>query len=549
MGASAIAAGTRTPQINPLGGTNPLEMMNTMMDLRNKQMQFNANIDAGQRYAAAGTPEEALRSLQTSPYAAYQIGLANQIREGMLTAQRITQSQAETGLAGAQTQKVGIEAGRAQYQTDWEKVQNAVRMAHDQQSFQEAMAGVTPTLSPENKHLADDISKSIWDNDPATFTKNLTGWRMSNGMGAADAAALAVGGIPTTQTIAGQPTTGYIPFGQPGAVYPGLTPGTGSGLQLPGQPQGVPELGAGTTVPPAAGGPPTGEGPGTAAAPAPERTPLSQAAGNDYLGQPLYTGKEVSPVKIPIHPQTGMPVLSPAQQKTDDELTSDLHGPAYADAQQAQAALDRMDGAYDNLARGGGFLKAGPSEGFRAEVAGLANTWAEIAGKEPPFDPSKIASTQEFVKEATRLTGQVTNQFFGASRHAAETITQMGKAVPSIENTTLAGKAIIQTLRASTAWNIDLHNFENAWLADHKTLIGAPEAFAMTHKPADYATKAMADLGLKPGGEFMNIQAVANATQKGWLTWAQGRMLAHEQFNAPLPKELEGKSWADIEDK
>jgi len=334
--------------------------------------------------------------------------------------------------------------------------------------------------------------------------------------------------IPQMATIGGQPVsmlrhpiTGQLsmapgqeapnqlaPPGQAiqGPVNPALEP---TGPSAPTQPATTP-----TSVPPPAYEPTDITGAGTVLYPPNMRTPLT-------------FGRSV----------TGAPILTPIQAQRAEKLNDTYVGDEakqFRSAQQNRASFVQMDNAFDTLVQGGGFLVPGATARFRANIANLANTFADIAGADkPPFDPTKVATAQEFVKETERMALQVTNQFLGGQREAFQTINRIARSVPDIENTYLGGKLILSGLKQANQRIIEERNFKELWLNDPKhggNLLGAEEAFNHYHKPEVYAERALAEFGLTSAGRFKDPKDIVNAVNRGLLTPQQGLKIKQEQF-------------------
>jgi hypothetical protein len=520
----AVAAGpwSRGPIGGQAGaGVDPMRMMNEALSIRQTQQQWEAAQRAGQLMAAAPDGTTALQWMQRDPLGPFMIPMMEAQSQMNLQAQHIKQSEAITGKTNLDT---AHNAANYVFRANINSPDNL------QADMDAQFAALDPAVRAEGQPVVNDIIHHMLDGLPtgdprqrlAEYQRRVMGPVVGGGMSSPDYTAITLGGLPRTETVGGQPTGGVIGIGGGGAItYPGITPGE-PGSRIPGL---IP--GQAPSAPITA---PGGDGGAPAETPAP--APVTAPAGSTTGG---YTGNEPSTVQFQQHPQTGYPMMNPAQEATAKDLNkeyNDKETPAYQDALQMQGALGRMSDAYTNLARGG-FQVAGPSATFRNEIAALDNTWRNILGEPPDFDPSKVTSAMEFNKEAERLRDQVTNQFFGAGRHAAQTIENVGKAVPSLENTPMAGQAIIASLQAAAQYNIDLHNFKNAWRGDPRrgySLEGADTAFTSKYKPEDYAAKYMGRIGLTPGGAFINKQAVVSAMNKGWLSQQEAAKVLHDEF-------------------
>jgi hypothetical protein len=262
--------------------------------------------------------------------------------------------------------------------------------------------------------------------------------------------------------------------------------------------------------------------------------PSSGAAQLAGDGKPLIPpGFAPSSPKLGSSAISGAPVLSPTQQGIATELGKDYSGKELENFQgitQSMSSLRYMDAAYDNMAQGGGFNVPGTLATFRGDFSKAVNTLAQATGQPPPFDPTKIASIEDFNKETKRMGAQITNSFFGGSRESASVINSMTASVPGIENTYLGGKLLIQGIQGTLQRGIDWRNFENQWQQQNQgNLTGALESFNQLHPAQDYANKVLNQFGMNEKG-FQSPEAVKSAVTAGYLTRTEASGILKQQF-------------------
>lgn len=269
---------------------------------------------------------------------------------------------------------------------------------------------------------------------------------------------------------------------------------------------------------------------------APGTIPVGGALGP--YGAAAATGGGVAPSAVAIPPDArptipipagvgGLPDIS-ANPYTK-ELATEFAGPeqrAYSNAVATKGSLLEMNSAFDELVKGGGsgFLTPGGlGAQFRTNAAKSINSFYQMIGQSPPFDPSKVAWTEDITKNMNRMRLTVLTQLLGNQREAAETIQSMEQAVPGINNSFLGAKVVMSMLNAGSQRLIDERNFKNAWSQKFGgNLSGAAEAFNNAKPATSYVADAFGSLGMTPGGAFQTPEAVRHAVQMGWMTRSQG---------------------------
>ena len=523
-----MSGGTTMPLVNwgaTQGGTaagNPLSLVDQAMKVRQAGQEFQARQRFGQIMSGSGGDiDEALKQAQADPMVgAFAPQLMSELRQ-----QQLLGSQTEA-------QRLGIgKSAREGLASVLQTVDDPTKLGAVLQSQFGTYDRRTQELS---KPYGESIMTSLTAGLPADATAARTEFNrrkalmmVSTGMlpNVATAAGAAGFGVPSVVDVQGQPT-GVVQDPFSGQVRVGggnaLTPGGGPPASVPGI--ALPTPGGGTSAPTPATAP--------APAPSPAGTPVSSVD-----NQPIYDPTVKYPVPYTFGTGgTGAPILSSSMENAAKELGSKHEGvdlDAYRAAQQTRASLVQMDAAYDNLIKDGGFLQPGTMARARTMAAGAVNTISQLFGKETYFDPSKVASAEQFNKETERMALQVTRQFLGGQHEAAQTINRIATSVPSIENSYLGGKLIIAGIRASNQRLMDERMFNNAWLADPThggNLLGAAEAFNSRAPAESYANKELDSFGLKPDGKFKAPEAVGEMVRRGLMTPKQGHDVLKSQF-------------------
>lgn len=567
------------------GTANPLSVVETYADIQNKlnqnrlfQQQFAAKQKAGQIIAASPDLETGFTNMTKDPLVAPFAGeiISNYRQSAMFLTQQqgLIQDQSQSGL---QAVLKGLTGG-LQDPSMFDSIVKA-QMATLSPS---AKANVGPAVDAMRTALTAGLPK-----DPqaalAIYRKRLAATLIGSGV-TPDAIA-GVLGKPGQQTLGGytRPTLQAPPQGvdaMPGGAIVGAPGAAANTLapQIATTPGSVPvELGGGvpasagggnllTAAPapmsgPAAapggsgasgnalgGGAPVQSGRPNTAQPSvtPGAQPPAQGQPQAGDGKPLYSDPKsmISPY-ISIGP-TGQRVMSDAQHTDNDELLKDFDGKekeAFNNSQMAQASFTNMGNALDVMQHGGGFNTPGSLGTLRYEFSKMVNTLQGITGvkaSDLEFSPDKLASIEEFNKDTKRLGAAVTSQFFGSGREAAQTIQSMTSSVPSIDNTYLGGKVVLDGLQAMNTRLQDERNYINHWRQINQgNISGAAEQFNLDHPARNYALDVLQKYGLTDKG-FASPQAVGEAMQKGWIDRDTARAILTDQFKmggakAPAP--------------
>lgn len=359
-----------------------------------------------------------------------------------------------------------------------------------------ARPGVANSLS----YLQQALTSPMPDGSPVTQgeqQKRIAGWTIAGGMGDAIPRIL---GTPAAPAIGGATVPGIIAPAQggPGQQPPGsFTPAGGNGPSATNAPGGQ------------SGGFQLSDG-----------TPL-QIGSSPHIGTGVL----------------GQTALSPAQAEAATDRMKDWSGPelrTFQNAQLNQGYLAQMGADFDQMTKSGGMQVPGAGASFRTSFTNAINTLYQGLDEKPPFDPTTQAAAENMVKNTRTMGITLLTTLLGNQREAAQTIHNIQQSVPSIDNSYLGGKLLIDTIGAANQRQIDRRNFENAWQAKNQgNLQGADESFNAQAPMTDYTNKVLDKYGLSPEG-FKDLGSLENAARLGYLTPAQAAAEAKRQgFKLP----------------
>ena len=531
--------------------SNPLSTISTFSEVQNRLNQnrlFQQTFAARQKAGAiiAGSPDMDTafsRMIQDPSVAPFAGEVMNNFRQLELTNAQLQgeyQRQSQTGLEAAM--KVLPAAGV------------------DPSNWDNYMSATLSTLSPAARSRVapalDSLKTALLANRPdgspvdaATYKMRMIGLMTSTGM--TPELQSSIVGRSFTQNLGGRFVGvvqapiwagGGLSIG-PGAVKTSLSPQLGTPGQIPvGGDAGGGGGGAGAPAPNPLAAPTAPVTSSPLAAPSVAVGQPSAAAG----GPPAQSSIPLAGDGISLYDPTrmqapftgatgigGVRVLAPEQKQIADKLSDDYAGPQlrqFQMGQQAQGSFRYMDAALDRMASGGGFLVPGTLAQARVDLAKFANTVSQMTGADPQFDPTKIASAEDVVKETKRLGLMVTNQFLGGQREAAQVIQGITASVPGIENSILGAKLVSQSLQASVQRIVDERNFFNAWQQQNQgNLTGAAEEFNRLHPAEGYAQGVLGKFGLTEKG-FTSPDAVKQAMTQGFMTREEAKGILQKQF-------------------
>jgi len=135
---------------------------------------------------------------------------------------------------------------------------------------------------------------------------------------------------------------------------------------------------------------------------------------------------------------------------------------------------------------------------FARRWNGLVDTVSAMTGNDPRtatalrFDPTKVATTEEFYKEQIRAGMELINANFGGQREAATVIDMGRNAVAGLGNTYLGAKYVLATIEAAARRQADVHAFKLADQGQGGDLATAELRFDQQFPPQMYAYQAIA---------------------------------------------------------
>lgn len=497
--------GGSSPSIGPSTVSNPLSLLSSFADTQQKLNQvklFNQTLAARQRagqiMATAPDTATGLAEMQKDPQvSAFVPEIAQTVastQNSILQNQGTVQTQATDAYHLLMS---GLPAV-LQDKTAWPALANSV------------LAITSPAARPAMQQALKDWQSFLTDPEldskgnpvPVTLDKQnqrLSGVIIANGQGDSVNRILAQ---PGTETVGG-------------AVVPVTTTPAQGGVhgEAPGTIAEVP----GRQASPGSGGGPAPAGGLVDSAVGPLKVGSSPSLGSGLLGQQS---------------------LSPAQQAAATARAADWNGSelhAFQNAQMTSGLLDQMGADFDAMVKAGGWQVPGAAANLRQSFTGALNTFYQGLGQKPPFDATAQAAEENLTKNTRTMGLTVLTTMLGNQREAAQTIHDITQAVPSINNSYLGGKILIDTLGAANQRNIDRRNFENAWQARNQgNLQGADEAFNEQAPMTQYTDAVLAKYGLGPSG-FETLPALENAARLGYISPKQAADIAREK-NFALPK-------------
>jgi hypothetical protein len=357
--------------------------------------------------------------------------------------------------------------------------------------------------------------------DQATFKQRVVAAMTAAGAGGN---AKDILGTATTRDTSEGPVSGLQAAPQYGGGFKAAGGGAPQGQGVPSQGgQGSPAAPEGVV------GSPQGQSAPTPSA-GPAKSDPGPLAGD---GKPLYVPGTPNPTGTGLRTDTGMQAFdtrSAALNKGLIERYTNGDVDLYKSAQQGQQGLQSMEADLDKVAAGGAFTQPGAYGASRLDVAKAINTFANMTGMKLPFDPETISGGEALFKETQRLGAQVTQNLAPGGHNAASTISNLTKAVPGIDNTYLGAKLLITGYKQLLQRDVDYHDFQTQWLADHNnTLVGSDVAFNKAHPPQEYANVAYDQMGMTDKG-FKSPQNIVNAVKQGWLSPQEAINIRKQQF-------------------
>jgi hypothetical protein len=191
--------------------------------------------------------------------------------------------------------------------------------------------------------------------------------------------------------------------------------------------------------------------------------------------------------------------LSPGETTAQTDAAGDAFGEKarsqYASAVGTVRAMEDMDRQFQVLNASPGGFNTGAGATWKLDFAKAVNSGMQSAGAAPFFDVNKLAAGEDLQKQ-TKLAGmQALQSMFGGSREAASIVQSTQGAVPSVENTPLGGKLVMNGIKEAARWQMDQHAFNTQWYQDHKgNMVGADVAFQQQRPSQMYTLRGISQV-------------------------------------------------------
>lgn len=165
----------------------------------------------------------------------------------------------------------------------------------------------------------------------------------------------------------------------------------------------------------------------------------------------------------------------------------------YEGATNSLFQLNQQDKNIAALNAGGGWSSTGSGANAKLEWAKIANSALQTLGVKPVMDPDKVSSWEDATKIQTQLAFAQAKQL--GSREAQQVVSMSRAATPGAENTPEGYRAISAGYHEMNNREIDLRNYNTAWLQTHGgNLIGAETTFNNQFSPQMYAQRAISSI-------------------------------------------------------
>jgi hypothetical protein len=170
------------------------------------------------------------------------------------------------------------------------------------------------------------------------------------------------------------------------------------------------------------------------------------------------------------------------------------------------------------------FLGLGTSWEQRLDAARAANTAAQIAGKQLPFDPNMISTVESLNKLGHTLTFQLSKTFMPGQHAANDTIRRVNETVPTPANSIMGMRLLAATVAAQAHYSIDRYDAWHAYSqapGHYGNFLDADTQFRQQHDPTGYVNKIYSEFGLTHDGQWTK-EGVLNAVREGMMPATEG---------------------------
>lgn len=195
---------------------------------------------------------------------------------------------------------------------------------------------------------------------------------------------------------------------------------------------------------------------------------------------------------VPTGMAKGWEIATEQASKRYDEM-----GKTFEMGQGGLQSLAGMEDHLRSLSKNGGFLAPGAFIEARGNIARTMNTLFTQFGFKEMFNPDKVASWEDLMKETSRLGFQFVSSFLGQQREAAQTIERGVNSVPGAHLTPEGSITVLNGIREVMKRQLDEYAFKTQWLQDpsHKgSLIGSDIEFAKERSAEAYARRAISQV-------------------------------------------------------
>lgn len=256
----------------------------------------------------------------------------------------------------------------------------------------------------------------------------------------------------------------------------------------------------------------------------------SPGPGQNAVGFPTQPGYENGRMQNPLTLQgaTMQKTVLPEQFKAAADH--------YQAAQGMMGQLDMIDRNLDDL-NTAGWSSTGAGANTKMGLFKMLNGISQTVGGQAVFDPSKIATWEDFNKESTRMGFELAKTL--GSREAMQIVQQAVGSVPNAENTYLGGKLVSSSLRQAAIRQSDYYEFLNQFAMSHGgNTMGADVAFNKSHPIGGYVKTAIANAQ-------QGKQTVGPAAASSPAAPAVGTVQGGYRFNGGNPADQ--NSWQKVQ--
>lgn len=225
----------------------------------------------------------------------------------------------------------------------------------------------------------------------------------------------------------------------------------------------------------------------------------------DKDGVPLPTNPDIKKKYpwVPDGTQSATPSkLAPGEESSMKDAANDAFGDnaraSFAGAQNTLAGMANIQSQLDKLnGKGPGFWNTNAAAPEKLALAKGINSAFAFVGANPPFDPEKVASYEDLVKQS-KTAGFALARSMG-SHEAASVVTQALSTIPNIENSPQGAQVVLNSIKGGAQVIVDQHSFNASWAQNPNfafphnpnDMRGADVAFNQLYGPEKYVNRAL----------------------------------------------------------